>query len=67
MATVTINEYFEGADIVVPVVIDLDDPDMVYHIEDLGMWLDETNLNKLIKLLNRAKRVRKTRTINEGD
>jgi hypothetical protein len=70
MAMVFINEYLEEADVSINVEIDLnEDAGLLYELTFLesSQWLSEKDINLIIKLLQKAKRIHKTRIIKEND
>jgi len=70
MAMVELNEYLEDSDIVINLKVDLDcdHSGQAYELDIMGEhWLYGKELDQIIRLLQKAKRILKTRTIKEGD
>lgn len=70
MANVEINEYLEGSDLIIEVKVDLDceHSGQAYALNILpDSWLYGKELDQIIRALQKAKRILKTRHIKEGD
>lgn len=69
MTTVNLSNYHEDNDKYVTITVDMDEisGNEVYEVSINEGWYSEKGLNMLIKELQKAKRIYKTRTIKEGD
>jgi len=72
MANVELNEYLEDSDLILEVKVDFDcehsgQAYQLLFIESGEQWIYGKELDQMIRLLQKAKRILKTRIIKEGD